>query len=343
MSESSRPVLTDSPEENQAQPLAWHRRYRRHVMWGGLGIALLLTVTLVGLYLWASSSYFENIMRRRLIARIEAATGGRAEIGDFHWKMLKLEAEADGVVLHGREAQGEAPYAQLGSLHVAIDILGFWSPRILLRDLELDRPQIHVIVYRDGSTNQPQPRTKTESNPLGTLFDLQAGHVEVKHGVFDYEKRSDESDFQDRHIPLDFSANDVSLLLKYVATNGVTPESYHLDAGVRDLRLVRGPAGHPEAPPVEGYIEASVDLTRNAVYLRSLQLTAHSKGSADRVLHVAGELVDFNRPHWKTSVQGELDLKLMEPALGYPSTPEGIAKLNLSLHKEFPDKTFKVD
>ena len=142
------------------------------MVWGGSGIALLVIVGLVGLYFWASSSYFENMMRRRLIARIEAATGGRAEIAAFHWKVLKLEGEADGVVLHGREAPGEAPYAQLASLRVAINILGFWSPRILLRDLELDRPQIHLIVYRDGSTNQPQPRTKTEMHPLDTLFDL---------------------------------------------------------------------------------------------------------------------------------------------------------------------------
>jgi translocation and assembly module TamB len=98
-------------QENREQPLGWHRRYVRHVLWGGAGLALLLTLGMVGLYLWASSSSFENIVRTRLIARIEAATGGRAEIGSFHWKLLKLEFEADDVVLHGREAAGEAPFA----------------------------------------------------------------------------------------------------------------------------------------------------------------------------------------------------------------------------------------
>ena len=279
-------------------------------------------------------------MRRRLIARIEAATGGHAEISAFHWKVLKLEGEADGVVLHGREAQGEAPYAQLASLRVAINILGFWSPRILLRDLELDRPQIHLIVYRDGSTNQPQPRTKSETHPLDTLFDLQAGHVEVNHGVLDYDKRSDESDFQDRHIPVDFSANDVSLLLKYVAG---TASRRRAITSMRECTTCAWSAvrHHPDGPPVEGFIQAAVDFTRDAMYLRSLQLTAHSRGSADRVLNVAGELNDFSRPRWKTSVQGELDLKLMEPALGYPFTPEGIAKLNLAAVGQ--DGEFRID
>ncbi|HEV2583202.1 MAG TPA: hypothetical protein VGT44_20240, partial [Ktedonobacteraceae bacterium] len=331
MSETSKipAAPPDSPDENQKPQLAWHRRYLRHVLRVGAAIVLLLVVGLVGLYFWASSSSFENIMRRRLIARIDAAMGGRTEIASFHWNLLKLQVEADGFVLHGREAPGEAPYARMDSLKVDVDVLGFFSPRILLRELVLTHPQVHLIVYADGSTNQPQPVQKTETHPLDTLFDLQAGHVEVNHGAIQYDDRADANDFQNRRIPVDFEANDVSLLLKYVAGNGVKPESYHLDAGIRDIRLVRGTAAHPDAPPVEGFAEASVDFTNNAVYLRSLVLTAHSKGSADRVLRIAGELDDFTHPRWNASVQGELDLKLMEPALGYPSTPEGIAKLNL--------------
>ena len=73
---------------------------------------------------------------------------------------LSLEAEADGLVIHGLEAPGEAPYAQVERLRVRVSVLGFWSPRILLRDLEILRPQLHLIVYPDGSTNQPQPRRK---------------------------------------------------------------------------------------------------------------------------------------------------------------------------------------
>jgi translocation and assembly module TamB len=330
-----------NPSRNQEKPRFSRRRYVRHLLWCAAGLAVVLILGMVGLYFCLSSSSFENIVRKRLIARIEDATGGRAEIGSFHWKLLKLECEADDVVLHGREAAGEAPYAQVASLRVAVNVLGLWSPRVLLRNFVLERPQIHLIVNRDGSTNQPQPRTKTDTHVLDTLFDLQAGHVEVNHGVFDYDERSDESDFQDRHIPLDFAANDVSLLLKYVPGKGNMQESYHLDANLRDLRLVRGPADHPDAPPVEGYIQAAVDFTRNAAYLRSLQLTAHSRGSADRVLNLSGELDDFSRPHWKTSAQGELDLKLMEPALGYPFTPEGIARLNLAAAGE--EGEFRID
>lgn len=336
------PSAPEPSEMNQERAPVSRRRYIRHLLWGGSGLGLLVLLGLVGLYFWASSSTFENIIRKRLIARIEAGTGGRAEIRSFHWTLWKLEADADGIVLHGREAASEVPYAQVTSLHVAINILDFWSPRILLRDLEVVQPQIHFIVYPGGTTNQPQPRHKTESDTIGTIFDLRAAHVEVERGVLDFDNRSDEvDDFQNRHIALDFGARDVSLVMKYLPGDGIKPESYHLDAAVRDLHLARGPAAHPEAPPVEGYVNASVDLTRTAAYLRSMQIIAHSKDSKDRQLNIAGELDDFSRPRWKGTIQGELDLRLMEPATGYPNTPEGIARVNLAAQGR--DGQFSID
>ncbi|HTM18000.1 MAG TPA: translocation/assembly module TamB domain-containing protein [Terracidiphilus sp.] len=338
------PPAQQLPDKGEPPLPASRRRYLRPVLWGGAGLVLLCLIALIGLYFWASSSSFENILRKRVIARIEAATGGRAEIGSFRWSLTKLEADADGLVLHGREAPSETPYARVASLHVAISILDLWSPRILLRQLEAIKPEVHIIRYADGTTNQPHPRVKADSSshPIDTLFDLKAGHVEVQHGLIDFDDRSDEvDDFQDRHIPLDFGADDVSLVMQYVSGSGVNPEKYHLDANVHDLHLSRGQASHPEAPPVQGQIQASVDLTRNAIYLRSMQVTAHSKGSKDRQLNIAGELLDFSHPRWKATAQGELDLKLMEPATGYPNTPEGIARLNLSAQGQQGE--FRID
>jgi len=319
------------PEKSEQPSRAPRRRFLRRLLWAGSGLTVLIILIFLGLYLWASSSSFENMLRKRVIAGIESATGGRAEISSLRWSLSNLEADVDGLVLHGREAQGEIPYVRVSSVHVAVSILNVWSHRILLRDLEVVKPELHIIRYADGTTNQPQPRAKSNSHPIDTLFDLQAGHVEVKHGLLDFDDRSDEvDDFQDRHIPLDFGANDVSLVMQYLHASGADAEKYHLDASVHNLHLSRGQAIHPEAPPVEGQIQASLDLMRNAIYIRSMQITAHSKGSKDRQLNIAGDLQDFSHPRWKATAEGELDLKLMEPATGYPNTPEGIARLNLA-------------
>ena len=35
-----------------------------------------------------SSAQFEDLVRKRLIAELEQATGGRVEIASFHWRLL---------------------------------------------------------------------------------------------------------------------------------------------------------------------------------------------------------------------------------------------------------------
>src|SRR4051794_14313557 len=117
------PPATQLPQKGDPPMGSSRRRYLRHLLWGSSGVALFLILALVGLYFWASSSSFENIIRKRILARIEAATGGHAEIGSFSWRLPKLEADVDGLVLHGREAQTETPYARVDSVHIAISIL----------------------------------------------------------------------------------------------------------------------------------------------------------------------------------------------------------------------------
>jgi translocation and assembly module TamB len=320
----------------------WSRHLRR-LLFTAAGGAALLIVAVIGLYLWANSVGCENLIRKQLVARIQNATGGRVEIASFHWRPLSLEADADGLVIHGLEAPTEAPYARVERLTVRISLLGFWSPRILLRDLEISRPQLHLIVYSDGSTNQPQPRrlNKPGKPVLDTLFDLKAGHVAVQQGTLDYENRAAAFDFQNRYIPLDLAANDVSVRLAYIPAGSGNPESYRVETGARDLSLFRGQAAHPLAKPVEGYLQATIDLTRNAAYLRSLRITARSKQAGDRSLNISGVLTDFSRPRWQALAQGDLDLRLLEPVTGYPFVPEGLAHVDLAAQGQAGQ--FRVD
>lgn len=101
----------------------------------GAILGILPLVAAVGLYFFISSATFESFIRKQLIASLESATGGRVEIASFHWHPFQLEADADGVVIHGLEDPGEAPYAQADALRVRLSLMILWSPRILLRDL----------------------------------------------------------------------------------------------------------------------------------------------------------------------------------------------------------------
>jgi len=353
---------------NAPRPSRLRRFFLRHLPLAVAGVVILLAVTLVGLYFAASSAAFENFVRKEMVRKLETATGGRVEIASFHWHLLSLEAEAGGLVIHGLEAPGEAPYAQVERVRARFSMLGFLSPRIQLRDLDILRPQLHLIIYPDGSTNQPQPRKpgKPGEPALDRFFDLKADHVTFEQGVLDYENRASNFDFQHRHIPLDFGASDLSLRLVYLPAGSGQPEqgappssrhfqknvgaiaggkeSFLIEAGVRDLDLTRGALSRPgktQQPPVQGFIQATLELSRNAAILRSLRITTSSNGVKDRTLEVSGTLDDFAHPRWQAKVVGELDMRLVDPITGYPFTPQGIAHLDLTASGEAG--SFRID
>ena len=292
---------------------------------------LLAAAALFVLYLWAGSEQCAHLVRRWLVDQAESFTGARVEIATFAWRPLHLEADAGGITIHGLEGRGEAPYAEIGEVRVRLSILGFFSPRVLLRDLEISRPSLHLIVYPDGSTNQPQPRRKKPGPPMmDTLFDLKAGHVSVEQGVLDYDNRAASFDFENRNAPLDFSANDFALRMRYVPAARNSPEHYSIEAGASNLDLRRG-ARKAGAGTAHGRVEAALDLSRSAATLRYLRVTADTGKRSEHTLEIAGTLEDFAHPRWQARADGDFDLRLLEPATGYSNSPEGIAHLNLTV------------
>jgi translocation and assembly module TamB len=318
------------------------RFFLRHLPLAVASTVVLLALLSVGLYFVASSAAFENVVRKRLIASIEDLTGGRAEIASFHWRLLHFEAEADGLVIHGLEDPGEAPYAQIERLFVHVSVRNLFSPYVRLHSLEIDRPSLHFIVYPDGSTNQPHPRrpSRPRKSALDTLFDMRAGHIAVEQGILHFDNRAASFDYQDRYAPLDFQANDVSVLLRYLPAAKGKPETYRIEAGATDVNLFRAvPRG--KSTPVHGTLQATIDLERARLLLRSLRLTARSAETKDRSLEVSGDVEDFTHPHWQVRAVGDLDMRLIDPITGYADAPEGIAHLDLAAGGQA--ETFHID
>jgi translocation and assembly module TamB len=317
----------ESPEQ---PPRARKRRWPWRV--AGLLVAIIAIVAALGF--WVNSAQFQDMVRGKLVSALQDSTGGRVEIASFQWRLRNLEAEATGIVIHGDEAATDDPYARVDRLSAQISILGFWwNPNIRLQNLEITRPQLHLILYPDGQTNQPhplKPQKKSNRPAMDTLFSLQAGHVAVENGMLDIDDRAATAlDTQNRYQPLDFRADDLSILMRYVPAANQTPEMYRIDTSIKDLNLSRS-GTLKQMPPVHGYLESSIDLTRDAATLRFLRITARAKGVSDRSLNISGSLNQFARPRWQALVKGDFDLRLLDPVLGYSFAPEGLAHLDLT-------------
>src|SRR5271170_7162077 len=142
------------------------RGKKRAVLISIAALFVLLALVAGGITWYASTPEFEAIVRNHLVETLEKATGGRVELKSFRWRLLHLEFEADDLTIHGLEAPGEIPYAHIDRLFVRVKIIAFFQAKVGLNLLQGEHPVFHLIVYPDGSTNQPRPKTASQNGSI---------------------------------------------------------------------------------------------------------------------------------------------------------------------------------
>ena len=145
----------------------------RRLRWIKLGIGLVLVVAVVSLVSYLNSDSFRDRVRRRVVSELEAVTGGRVELKNFVWNFSRLQFEFDDLTIHGLEKPGDIPYAHVDHARVSVKVLSVLGREIALRELYVEHPVAHLIVYPDGSTNQPNPKKGSgNGNATQQLFSI---------------------------------------------------------------------------------------------------------------------------------------------------------------------------
>jgi translocation and assembly module TamB len=274
---------------------AWH--VTRAGSWG-FGGALALAILLVGGITWVTATaYFQRLVGREIVSVLEDATGGRVELRGVRFSLWRLKIEVDGLVIHGTEGPGEAPYLSAEKVEVRVGISSFFShatgmglrSHVGLKLLRVERPQLHLMVDKDGKTNAPVPRHPTVSKePVAdTLLDLRAKEVALVDGV---------ALVNDRAIPFDGSARDLDAEVRYLRAT----DRYGIALELSELRTKA--EAQAEA---ESRLHLDAELGRDAVEMKGLEFDS----GATSVLHATGTLTHFAQPQWQGAVNGTLELK----------------------------------
>ena len=281
-----------------------NRPKRKLARYAGAGAAVLVVLALLAWYL--TSARFQERMRRKVVAELEQMTGGRVELRSFRWSLWRLELEARDLTIHGLESADQVPYAHVDQLWLRLRILSFLRPRIAIRRLELERPVVHIIVYPDGSTNQPTPsRQVTGGANAGTLFELAIGRVRVDRG---------ELLWNEQRLPLDFMARGV------MATMSSTGAEKTYDARVQIADL---DAKYDGFLPLRGKTDFQLALAAGRADLQSFKLL--TEGS---VVEAHGTLTDFRDPKVQLIYSGSLDARELSALARIPELRRGKVELN---------------
>ena len=267
--------------ETGARP-RW-RRVRNYLLWALLGVLVLIG----GLAWYATTDSFQAMVRRRLVAELERITGGRVDLGGLHTIPFRFRVDVRDLTIHGLEQPPDVPYAHVDRLLAQVKIISVLGAEFGFSQVVLERPVIHIIVYPDGRTNQPQPQVArtSEKNPVEQLFSMSISRLEVRHG---------ELLWNDQEIPLDFTANDVSADMTYSLFHRHYTGNLLLGKVDTTLQNYR---------PVAWTAEAHFILGRDNVEIQSLKAT-----SGRSHLQVSGGLKNFRDPKFAGTYDLSVDL-----------------------------------
>ena len=262
-----------------------HLRRSHTRLWIEAAIGVVVLTVAIVLTWYVRSPRFADLVRRKTIATLEEATGGRVELRAFRWNLSKLEFEADDLTIHGLEASSQQPYAHADHIHVRLHIISFVEKRISLKELSLTHPVVHLIVNPDGTTNAPQPNLRSNATPVQQLFDLAIARLDLRNGLLLVN---------DRALPLDFAADDV--------TAGMTYErgDHRYDGAVQTGKM---DVKYQDFRDVAAHGEVAFSLWSNRLQIKSLNLT-----SENSFLQATGELANFDNPKLDFKYSSALDV-----------------------------------
>ena len=308
------------PQDSAVQKHGLAARLGRGLAWFLGSFLLLLVLVLAGAAYYTTTANFQQRVGKEVVSVLEDATGGRVELGHISFNLWHLAIEADGLVIHGLEGPGEAPYLSADRILVRIKILNFLAKAagtgqrnyVGLNLLRVEQPHVHLIIDKDGKTNQPVPKHVTPSTEpvTDTLLDLKAAQVQLVNGL---------ALLNDKAIPFNLAASDLQAEVHYIASS----DRYGATVDLNDLRTQI-----QKEPEAQSKLHLSGEFGRNAAVLK--EFTFHSGASSD--LSVSAAINNFANPTWQAKVTGDLELKQISILGGVDGLNAGSVHLEIGGH-----------
>jgi translocation and assembly module TamB len=308
-------VSTDGTPQPK-QPHGW----MRVVGWIAGSLLVLLLLVVAGAAYYTTTPSFDRRARTEVVTVLENATGGRVEIGGLKFDLWHLAIEVDGLVIHGTEGPGQMPYLSADKILLRVRINTFIShtvgkgaqSHIGLNYLRVEQPHFHLIIEKDGRTNQPVPKKpSTSTEPVqDTLLDLQAGKVELANGL---------AVINDRAVPFDVAARNMSAEVHYIASD----DRYGTTIDLADLVTKIA-----KQPDVHSQLHLTAQLGRNMMSLNSFDYATGARTH----LTASGLIQNFANPQWQGTLQGNVELKQLGYLAGIEGFSAGVVSVDMHGH-----------
>jgi translocation and assembly module TamB len=298
----------------------------RRTVWTIAIVAVLLVALLFAAAFYTTTADFQRRVNKQVVSILEDATGGHVELAHIRFSLWHLAIEAGGLVIHGLEGPGEQPYLAADRILVRVKIVsllqhtaGGAASHIGLNLLRVEQPRIHLIIDKDGKTNQPVPKHHAQSDrsTLDTLLDLKAHEVELVNGV---------ALLNDRAIPFTLAARDLQAQVQYLPAT----DRYTATIDLSDLRTRM-----LQQPEAQSQLHVEAEVGRDMASLKNLTLQTSST-SAPKALPTTftatASLTHFAHPDWQVQLNGAIAMRQITILTGVEGFSGGAVELAINGH-----------
>ncbi len=277
------------------------RRWKLWLLATAIAVVVLPPLAVLGL-LW--SGWADDYVRRAVIEQVAYLTGGTVELRRMEFDPWGLRVTVNDLTVHGSEPAGTPPFFHADRLEIVVSVDNFWGRKVSLRSLELTRPVVHLRFERDGSSNAPAPRPRTQpGTPLRQrLFSLVVRQLRLVDG---------EALINDVRLPLVAQGGRLDLAVDYSESGGAP-------AYLGDLRWQQVELAARRYLPFRSDVSARFQFQPNSFSVTQLVWNLPHT-SIDTQFGVAS----FSQPVWDFRYRGQLDLQDIRTILRKPNTPDG--------------------
>lgn len=271
-------------------------RRRKIAAIAAASLAGFAAIVFVAGIVMVQTDWFRDMVRSKIVAGVEDATGGKVEIASFEFDWRHLRAQVRGFVVHGLEPPAAAPLLRAKLVQIDLKLLSPFKGFIDLAYLLVDTPEANLIVYPDGHTNIPAPKAQAKSSGksgVESIVDLAIGRFDLRNGAVT---------FADRKTELSASGANLRAQLAY----STLPAKYTGEVDVSPLYIRSGTNA-----PLNVDVKLPLTMEKDKIALAHAQLT--TPGSQ---ISISGAVDHLAAPRTSAEVHAKVDLDEIRRAMG---------------------------
>ena len=173
-------------------------------------IALSVAAALLAIYALAGFLWVPHLVRVNAQQYVADELGRSLTLGDVAFNPFTFRLSIDDAALS--EKSGEV-IAGFGSLVVNAELASIWQRAVVLKEVQLDAPDVNLVVQPDGAINlarlvPSRPAAETQQTTAAPLPRIRIGRLAVNGGRIDFEDRARPTPFTATLAPIEFALVD---------------------------------------------------------------------------------------------------------------------------------------